>query len=302
MNALPSLGGFSPMPSNAARAFMVWQTHDMMLVGGAAWAGGQRIVKSKSNEEWNSLQGHVRVTPEKFPTKEAMDDYIKKQREGLIKTTADGLWQLMEPYLKASQEYFRKELEKSNTMQEKVMEKSFDLEMMKAQYNYKLLKELPKEYFGLIAQDLEDLARGGKDPATAEIPYNEGERERIAEEIRKRKEEAQKSTPTPTPTPTPTVNRHTLVVRYNTWRIKNGLVKKTLVTSTHTGTQEQLNNTGYSMTTAIKNALQMSQRSKMQSQREKWRLVAQTKSSQLAAFHKAYKAKFKRNIVHPNSF
>lgn len=169
---IPRLEGFAPLPSSAAKAFMVGQSTEMMLTAGAAWAWGQRLVKALSNEAFNELNGRKLVDIKGAPiTDQLIQESVK-----------DGLWKLIEPQLKSLQAKFVEEIQKSGSLQDEIMKKAFEIEMKKVEYNYKLFKEIPKEYWEMITNDLS----GGNRPDAGKPPtfeLTEEEKEKVRDKI-----------------------------------------------------------------------------------------------------------------------
>jgi hypothetical protein len=193
LGAMPKVEGFAPLVSTTAKSGMVWQTHDMMLIGGMTWAWGQRLVKSLSNDAFNELNGRKKIEIGGAP--------IDKQ----INTASvkDGLFQLAKPYFDASKRHFENEINTNKELQEEILNKTMELEKSKLVTNAELMRwmftNVPELAHALITGDFSKLG-GGK------VHYNNQpqagayqgtvvkgqEREDIAETIRKNKEEGAK--------------------------------------------------------------------------------------------------------------
>lgn len=134
------VGGFSPQVSVAAKEGLVWQTHDMMLIGGTAWAWGQRLVKSLSNEAFNELNGRKKIEINGAP----IDQQINQAK------VEDGLFRLILPHLEASAKHFREGIERNQENQKYLIKKSMDLKQMELEATFTLLGKLPADMLSMI--------------------------------------------------------------------------------------------------------------------------------------------------------
>ena len=119
LGVMPKIEGFSPLPSESADAFMSLQGGHMALYFGAEYTIGKRLISSMSNEDFNKAV----TNPQIFINR------IEVQYEAITKQ-------------------FQKHIEDHHAeIQKIVLDKAYELEVLKAHLNVKLLKELPKEYF-----------------------------------------------------------------------------------------------------------------------------------------------------------
>jgi hypothetical protein len=119
LGALPSIGGFAPLPFAAANSFMAMQGGNMAVKFGGYYKLSGRIVDEMTPKEIK----HARDNPKWF-----YDNYLKPQSDFIVTE-------------------FKKEIEQhSQIIQEMILQQSHQLELKKVEYNIRLLKELPKEY------------------------------------------------------------------------------------------------------------------------------------------------------------
>jgi len=119
---IPKIEGFAPLPSASADAFMSMQGGHMALYFGAYYTIGKRSMARLTNEEFNLAMEE----PDKFTD-------------------------ILAPHQKAITQAFEKHLnEDIDRIQNLVLEKAFDIEILKIHQNVKLLKELPQAYWDAI--------------------------------------------------------------------------------------------------------------------------------------------------------
>lgn len=119
---IPKIEGFAPLPSAAADSFMAMQGGHMALYFGAFYKFATRLMDSQSNETFNALAND----PKK-------------------------LMNFLDPYSKAITEQFITRLkEETDTIQRLVLDKAYDMEILKIHQTVKLLKELPSAYWNAI--------------------------------------------------------------------------------------------------------------------------------------------------------
>ncbi len=120
--AVPSIGGFSPLPVTIMVPFMGLQSGVMARDFGVNYEIGKRMIKSMSNEEFNS---------------ESNDHFRGIQdRLNLMATQSVANFQAMIPHY--------------DVIQETIVEKMVEVEKLKVAGTIQLYKELPKEYIDAI--------------------------------------------------------------------------------------------------------------------------------------------------------
>ncbi len=119
---IPKIEGFAPLPSASADAFMSMQGGHMALYFGAEYTIGKRLIASMSNDEFN------------FAVKNPLL-FIAK-----IDVHYREITKVFEKYLD----------EHVDRIQQKVLEKAFEVEKLKVMQNVKLIKELPAVYWEAI--------------------------------------------------------------------------------------------------------------------------------------------------------
>lgn len=119
---IPKIEGFAPLPSATADAFMAMQGGHMALYFGAEYTIGKRLIASMSNEEFNKSVSNPQM-------------FINK----------------IEPHYRVITGAFEQHINTDiDRIQNLVLEKAFDLEILKIHQNVKLLKELPSAYWEAI--------------------------------------------------------------------------------------------------------------------------------------------------------
>ena len=146
MGAMPTIDGFAPLPSATADAFMSMQGGHMALYFGSYFAFSKRLVAAQSNEQFNEMVDNPELLP----------NMLKPHEDAIVKA-------------------FKNHVSKhSKEIQQIVMERAYDLEILKANLNYKLLLDLPKEYFTLLGESIAKTV----DPTFQRVnnaPYNPAE-------------------------------------------------------------------------------------------------------------------------------
>ncbi len=119
---IPKIEGFAPLPSATADAFMPMQGGHMALNFGAFYTFGTRSVDSQDNASFNAMKENPQLLISK-----------------------------LEPHYKAITTAFEKHVNESiDKTQNTVLDKAYDLEILKIHQNVKLLKELPSAYWEAI--------------------------------------------------------------------------------------------------------------------------------------------------------
>lgn len=135
---IPKIEGFAPLPNAAADAFMAMQGGHMALLFGAEYTIGKRLIASMSNEEFNSAKDN----PQQFTDK-------------------------LKPHYEKITQMFESELATNfSRIQELVLDKAFDIEILKVHQNVKLLKELPSAYWEAIFSTVEKIEGTQSSPGT----------------------------------------------------------------------------------------------------------------------------------------
>lgn len=130
---IPKIEGFAPLPSASADAFMSMQGGHMALYFGAYYTIGKRSMAKLTNEEFNLAMEE----PSRFTN-------------------------ILEPHTNEITNAFEKYLSTHvDRIQEKVLDKAYDLEILKIHQNVKLLKELPATYWEALTSALGQLSTGG---------------------------------------------------------------------------------------------------------------------------------------------
>jgi len=119
---IPKIEGFAPLPSAAADAFMSMQGGHMALYFGAMYKFGTRFVDSLDNETYNSYKLKPALL---IAALKPMNDAITDAFMTRLNTDIDPI-------------------------QNRVLDKAYDLEILKIHQNVKLLKELPSAYWEAI--------------------------------------------------------------------------------------------------------------------------------------------------------
>ncbi len=134
--ALPSVEGFAPLPSHTAEAFMVLQGGQMALDFGAQYTIGKRIMAALSNEKFN----------EGVKDPHVFTEILKPHHQEMTKRFIESV--------------------KNDTpvIQKLVMEKAYDLEMLKIEQNVKLILAMPAAYFDAIHYGMNRLEGREDDP------------------------------------------------------------------------------------------------------------------------------------------
>jgi hypothetical protein len=203
LGMMPKIEGFAPLPAASAAAFMEYQTKIMMLSGGVSWAAGQRFIKAMSNDEFNQMMGTASYL--KVDGNTNINNVITAQQ----KEIKDGLWKKIQPLLESARETLEKNIDNSDKLQHKIIEKAFDLEMAKVQFNMKLLRELPKEYFREIGNIL-----AGQEVGTGS-DYAPEEDRGLQDETKH--PDRYKPKDTPKETPKETTPRVRIQITYKAW-------------------------------------------------------------------------------------
>ncbi len=136
---IPKIEGFAPLPSASADAFMSMQGGHMALYFGAYYTIGKRSIAKMTNEEFNlALEEPTKFTEILQPHTQEINNVF----ENYLANTVDKIQAL-------------------------VLEKAFDLEILKIHQNVKLLKELPSAYWEAIFSTNKKIgdATGGTAPA-----------------------------------------------------------------------------------------------------------------------------------------
>ncbi len=138
---IPKIEGFAPLPNASADAFMAMQGGHMALYFGAMYQFGKRIVSSQTNESFNAIAKNPKL-----------------------------LTQMLDPHYKeitnAFENHANSQFERVQTL---VMEKAYQIEILKVHQNVKLLKELPSAYWQAIFETektISNIDSGIKPPST----------------------------------------------------------------------------------------------------------------------------------------
>ena len=122
-NAIPGIQGFSPLPSEIGNEFMTLQTANLAIAFGFLNQVGGRLSGSLTNEEVDAIK--------KDPMK--IQEFLK-------------------PFFDSNYNFFKKQAEEHWVdIQKHILDKAHDLELLKVEYNIRLLKELPPEYLEALA-------------------------------------------------------------------------------------------------------------------------------------------------------
>ncbi len=123
---LPSIQGFAPLPSAVADSFMAMQGGHMAIYFGGYYKFATRLVDSRTNEEFNAMVKNPEM-----------------------------LTLLLKPhYDEITKQFHIHAKETAPAIQQTVIEKAFDLELKKLEFNFKLITQIPKEYFVMLGQAL----------------------------------------------------------------------------------------------------------------------------------------------------
>lgn len=125
-NNLPTISGFAPLPSAAAMGFMTAQGMMSGLMFGFAYKMGTRFADSFDDEDMKSFRDNPNLAI-----------------------------QLLTPHIKEIETWLMTWTNRSaDQIQHMVMEKSLDLEKLKAEYNFRLLGTLPKQYLDMFLKGI----------------------------------------------------------------------------------------------------------------------------------------------------
>lgn len=200
------VGGFSPQVSVSAKEALVWQTHDMMFLGGLAWNWSGRLVKSLSNDAFNELNGRKKVELGGAPIDQQLN----------LEPVKDGLFKLAKPYLEASSNYYKEAIKNSRNDQRFLMNKSMELKEMELEATFTLLGKLPKQMLEMILSGYGALDYESK---LKEIPENDPTNKDTWKDGYQPPEDQDfkpptKPEPTPEPTPVKETGRKTIEILY----------------------------------------------------------------------------------------
>lgn len=201
------IGGFNPAISVAAKDALVWQTHDMMFIGGLAWNWSGRLVKSLSNDAFNELNGRKKVQLGGAP----IDQQVNLQ------SVKEGLFQLAQPYLDASKKHFENAVQQNENQQNLLINKSMELKEKELEATFRLLGKLPAQTIEMILTGL----GGGDYESKIETEEDRGLQDEEKHPDRYKPKPTPKETPKSTP-PTTSEKRYTFSFRnvplnYRVW-------------------------------------------------------------------------------------